>query len=183
MKFFLKYHGRWEIQIKLYRIVINYLFKDCKIQLLANIHWIFWIFKKKISQNFNIYVKMYKMKSNVITPSFQLIKTLLLFLPYNATKRMWILHLYKYFLRLYIFYNIILNVYNILHSTQYSFLQLPFLSGKSSMGNLLCQSILHNNNKENASDFFSRRRWKSKQTGVFLVKILSKYTRKLNEGC
>lgn len=97
---------------------------------------------------------MYKMKSNVITPSFQLNKTLLLFLPYNATKRMWILHLYKYFLRLYIFYNIILNVYNILHSTQYSFLQLPFLSGKSSVGNLLCQSILHNNNKENASDFF-----------------------------
>lgn len=97
---------------------------------------------------------MYKMKSNVITSSFQLFKTLLLFLPYNATKRMWILHLYKYFLRLYIFYNIILNVYNILHSTQYSFLQLPFLSGKSSVGNLLCQSILHNNNKENASDFF-----------------------------
>ena len=31
---------------------------------------------------------MYKMKSNVITPSFQLIKTLLLFLPDNATKRM-----------------------------------------------------------------------------------------------
>ena len=26
------------MQIKLYRIVINYLFKDCKIQLLANIH-------------------------------------------------------------------------------------------------------------------------------------------------
>lgn len=31
---------------------------------------------------------MYKMKCNVITPSFQLIKTHLLFLPYNAAKRM-----------------------------------------------------------------------------------------------
>ena len=64
---------------------------------------------------------MYKMKSNEITPSFQLMKTLLLFLPHNATKSMWILPLYKYIYDFTFFYNIILNAYNILHSTQYSF--------------------------------------------------------------
>lgn len=46
-------------------------------------------------------------------------------------------------------------IYSTLHHIP--FLQLSFLSGKSSVGNLLCQSILHNNNKENAIDFFSRR--------------------------
>lgn len=46
-------------------------------------------------------------------------------------------------------------IYSTLHNIP--FIQLPFVSGKSSVGNLLCQSILHNNNKENASDFFSRR--------------------------
>jgi len=43
-------------------------------------------------------------------------------------------------------------IYSTLHNIP--FIQLPFLSGKSSVGNLVCQSILHNNNKENASDFF-----------------------------
>lgn len=46
-------------------------------------------------------------------------------------------------------------IYSTLHNIP--FIQLPFLPGKSSVGNLLCQSILHDNNKENASDFFSRR--------------------------